>query len=51
MLLEHGPHVAHTVDFLDDILSRMSEHQRKKRALLGPLRAWEDARVGYTEAL
>lgn len=51
VLLEHGPHVVHAVDFLDDLLSRMSEHQRKKRALLGPLRAWEDARVGYTEAL
>ncbi|MGE5765019.1 MAG: pyruvate kinase [Mycobacterium leprae] len=45
VMLNKGPYAAHAVAFLDDILSRMAEHQRKKSALLRRLRAWDDATV------
>lgn len=41
VMLNKGPFVVDAVAFLDDILTRMSEHQRKKRSLLRELRAWD----------
>ncbi len=42
VMLNKGPHVDTAIVVLDDILRRMSGHQRKKAALLRPLRSWED---------
>ena len=42
VMLNKGPHVDAAIVVLDDILRRMSGHQRKKTALLRPLRSWED---------
>ena len=42
VMLNKGPHVETAIVMLDDILRRMSGHQRKKTALLRPLRSWED---------
>jgi pyruvate kinase len=41
VMLNKGPHVDTAIVVLDDILRRMSGHQRKKTALLRPLRSWE----------
>jgi len=43
VMLNKGPHVDTAIIVLDDILRRMSGHQRKKTALLRPLRSWVDA--------
>ncbi len=40
VLLNKGPHIAHAVATLDDILRRMASHQHKKVALLRRLRSW-----------
>ncbi len=42
VMLNKGPHVDMAIVVLDDILRRMSGHQRKKTALLRPLRSWDD---------
>lgn len=42
VMLNKGPFVTHAVEFLDDILRRMDEHQRKKSALLRQLHAWDN---------
>jgi pyruvate kinase len=42
VMLNKGPHIDTAIEVLDDILRRMSGHQRKKAALLRPLRSWED---------
>ena len=42
VMLNKGPHVDTAIGVLDDILRRMSGHQRKKTALLRPLHSWED---------
>ena len=34
VMLNKGPHVLHTVEFLSDILRRMQEHQEKKHSML-----------------
>jgi pyruvate kinase len=36
-MLNKGPHIVEAVEFLDRILSRMSDHQSKKRTILRPL--------------
>jgi pyruvate kinase len=38
VMLNKGPHIAQAVSVLDDILRRMEGHQRKKSAMLRPLR-------------
>jgi pyruvate kinase len=43
VMLNKGPFVAEAVAFLDDILTRMGEHQQKKSPLLGQLHAWTEA--------
>jgi len=43
VMLNKGPHVDSAMVVLDDILRRMSGHQRKKTALLRPLRSWIDS--------
>jgi len=43
VMLNKGPHVDTAITVLDDILRRMSGHQRKKTALLRPLHSWDDA--------
>jgi len=40
VMLNKGPHVDTAITVLDDILRRMAGHQRKKTALLRPLRSW-----------
>ncbi len=42
VMLNKGPHIDTAIVVLDDILRRMSGHQRKKTALLRPLHSWED---------
>jgi len=42
VMLNKGPHVDTAIVVLDDILRRMSGHQRKKTPLLRPLRSWVD---------
>ena len=42
VMLNKGPHVDTAIVVLDDILRRMSGHQRKKTALLRPLRSWDE---------
>lgn len=37
-----GPHAVLAVSLLDDLLTRMAEHQDKKTALLRRLHAWDD---------
>jgi pyruvate kinase len=41
VMLNKGPHVARGVDVLDDILTRMQSHQRKKSEQLRELRVWQ----------
>ena len=43
VMLNKGPHVDDAIVLLDDILRRMSRHQRKKTSLLQPLRSWNEA--------
>ena len=40
VMLNKGPHVDTAIVVLDDILRRMSGHQRKKTPLLRPLHSW-----------
>lgn len=40
VMLNKGPHIAEALATLDDILRRMSGHQRKKVTLLRRLRSW-----------
>ncbi len=40
VMLNKGPHILGAMHTLDDILSRMSQHQHKKRPLLRALKAW-----------
>jgi pyruvate kinase len=40
VMLNKGPHIDAAIVVLDDILRRMSGHQRKKTPLLRPLRSW-----------
>ncbi len=42
VMLNKGAHVDAAIVVLDDILRRMSGHQRKKTPLLRPLRSWAD---------
>jgi len=42
VMLNKGPHIDTAIIVLDDILRRMSGHQRKKTPLLRPLRSWVD---------
>jgi pyruvate kinase len=41
VMLNKGPHIDAAIAVLDDILRRMSGHQRKKTALLRPLQSWD----------
>lgn len=41
VMLNKGPHVVDAIRTLDSIISRMQEHQQKKRSLLRRLRAWD----------
>jgi pyruvate kinase len=41
VMLNKGPHIEAAVAVLDDILQRMQGHQRKKSAMLRPLRMAE----------
>jgi pyruvate kinase len=43
VMLNKGPHIDIAMRVLDDILRRMSRHQRKKTPLLQPLLSWSDA--------
>ncbi|MFN8021827.1 MAG: pyruvate kinase [Acidimicrobiales bacterium] len=48
VMLNKGPSVVHAVRVLDSVITRMQDHQHKKRSLLRRLRAWEQlgAEVG-----
>ena len=41
VMLNKGPHIFEAISALDSILSRMQDHQDKKRSLLRRLRAWD----------
>ncbi len=43
VMLNKGPQIDTAIVVLDNILRRMSGHQRKKTALLRPLRSWTDS--------
>ncbi len=43
VMLNKGPHIDRAIVVLDDILRRMSRHQRKKAPLLQPLHSWSEA--------
>ncbi|MGO9027494.1 MAG: pyruvate kinase [Acidimicrobiales bacterium] len=43
VMLNKGPHVDTAIVVLDDILRRMSGHQRKKTSQLRPLHSWIDS--------
>jgi pyruvate kinase len=43
VMLNKGPHIDTAMIVLDDILRRMSRHQRKKTPLLQPLLSWSEA--------
>jgi pyruvate kinase len=40
VMLNKGPHILEAIETLDSILSRMGDHQRKKRSMLRRLRSW-----------
>lgn len=40
IMLNKGPHVETAISVLDEIITRMGGHQRKKTSLLRPLRSW-----------
>lgn len=40
VMLNKGPHIVAAIAALDDILTRMADHQRKNRSLLRQLKAW-----------
>jgi pyruvate kinase len=42
VMLNKGPYITEAVALLDDVLTRMSGHQRKKIPLLGELRSWHN---------
>ena len=42
VMLNKGPYVDDAIVFLDDVLRRMSRHQRKNTPLLRPLRSWTE---------
>jgi pyruvate kinase len=41
VMLNKGPHITDAIDTLDSILTRMQQHQHKKRSLLRRLQAWD----------
>ncbi|GAA1465017.1 pyruvate kinase [Microbacterium thalassium] len=41
VMLNKGPHIPEAIRALDDILTRMNQHLRKKRPLLRKLQSWE----------
>lgn len=42
VMLNKGPHVAHGIDLLSDVLTRMESHQHKKTPQLRALRVWRE---------
>ena len=44
VMLNKGPYIAEAIDTLDSILTRMHNHQDKKRSLLRQLNAWNTTR-------
>jgi len=44
VMLNKGPYIAEAIDTLDSILTRMHDHQDKKRSLLRQLNAWSTPR-------
>jgi pyruvate kinase len=40
VMLNKGPYIVDAIAALDDILTRMADHQRKNRSLLRQLKAW-----------
>jgi pyruvate kinase len=43
VMLNKGPYMSEAIGALDSILTRMHDHQYKKRSLLRRLRAWDHA--------
>jgi len=46
VMLNKGPFIHNAVTILDDVLSRMQEHQNKKTPRLRRLRVWDDVAGG-----
>ncbi len=45
VMLNKGPYIVEAIDTLDSILTRMNDHQDKKRSLMRQLNAWSSARL------
>lgn len=46
VMLNKGPHITDAIHTLDSILTRMQQHQHKKRSLLRRLQAWDHTPAG-----
>jgi pyruvate kinase len=46
VMLNKGPHITDAIRTLDSILTRMQQHQHKKRSLLRRLQAWDHTPAG-----
>ena len=46
VMLNKGPYIVAAITTLDDILRRMSDHQRKNRSLLRRLQTWQKVATG-----
>jgi pyruvate kinase len=46
VMLNKGPYISDAIGALDSILTRMHEHQNKKRSLLRRLHSWEPRAEG-----
>lgn len=51
VMLNKGPYISEAIGALDSILTRMHDHQDKKRSLLRRLRAWEPTAHGLPDAM
>jgi pyruvate kinase len=51
VMLNKGPYISEAIGALDSILTRMHDHQDKKRSLLRRLRAWEPTTHGLPDAV
>jgi pyruvate kinase len=48
VMLNKGPHVIEAIGFLAELMGKMSRHQAKKTARLGPLHSWPLEGLGLT---
>lgn len=51
VMLNKGPYISEAIGTLDSILTRMQDHQDKKRSLLRRLRSWEPREDGQADGV